>query len=180
MKCSRKKYFSDKLLETKGDVKETWKVLNSTLGKRSNTTQINSLVIDNQEITNPEDTVTNLNKPFTNIAEKTLKKSEQDYCRIDKFDSILDYTSKLPRSGERFRFVQISDTRIINAVSGLKISKSGTLPAKFLIDCIAVVASSLSLIFNKSIQLGIYPNNLKIARICPIYKGKGSKSNPDN
>ena len=58
--------------------------------------------------------------------------------------------------------------------------KSGTLPAKFLKDCIAVVASSLNLIFNKSIQLGIYPNNLKIARICPIYKGKGSKSNPDN
>ena len=62
----------------------------------------------------------------------------------------------------------------------MKNSKSGTLPAKFLKDCISVVASSLGLIFNKSIQLGIYPNNLKIARICPIYKGKGSKSNPDN
>ena len=178
MKCSRKKYFSDKLLETKGDVKGTWKVLNSVLGKRSNTTQINSLVIDNQEITNPEDIVTDLNKHFTNIAEKNLKESEQDYCRNDKFHSVLDYNSKLSRSGERFRFVQISDTR--NAVSGLKNSKSGTLPAKFLKDCIAVVASSLSLIFNKSIHLGIYPNNLKIARICPICKGKDSKSNPDN
>ena len=160
MKCNRKKYFSDKLLETKGDVKGTWKVLNNALGKRSKTTHVNSLVIDNQEITNPEDIVTDLNKHFTNIAEKTLKESEQDYCRIDKFHSVLDYTSKLTRSGERFRFVQISDTRIISAVSGLKNSKSGTLLAKFLKDCIAVVASSLSLIFNKSIQLGIYPNNL--------------------
>ena len=180
MKCSRKKYFSDKLLETKGDVKGTWKVLNSALGKRSKTTHINSLVIDNQEITNPEDIVTNLNKHFTTIAEKTLKESEQDYCRIKKFHSVLDYTSKLPRTSERFRFAQISNTSIINAVSGLKNSKSGTLPAKFLKDCISVVASSLDLIFNKSVQLGIYPNNLKIARICPIYKGKGSKSNPDN
>ena len=42
MKCSRKKYFSDKLLETKGDVNGTWKVLNSALGKRSKTTHINS------------------------------------------------------------------------------------------------------------------------------------------
>ena len=180
MKCSRKKYFSDKLLETKGDVNGTWKVLNSALGKRSKTTQINSLVIDNQEITNPEDIVTNLNKHFMTIVEKTLKESEQDYCRIKKFHSVLDYTSKLPRTGERFRFAQISNTSIINAVSGLKNSKSGTLPAKFLKDCISVVASSLGLIFNKSIQLGIYPNYLKIARICPIYKGKGSKSNPDN
>ena len=140
MKCSRKKYFSDKLLETKGDVNGTWKVLNSALGKRSKTTQINSLVIDNQEITNPEDIVTNLNKHFTTIAEKTLKESEQDYCRIKEFHSVLDYTSKLPRTGERFRFAQISNTSIINAVSGLKNSKSGTLPAKFLKDCISVVA----------------------------------------
>ena len=81
-KCCKKKYFSDKLLEMKGDVKGTWKVLNSVLGKRLKTTQINSLVIDNQEITNPADIVTNLNKHFTNIAEKTLKESEQDYCRI--------------------------------------------------------------------------------------------------
>ena len=155
-------------------------MLNSALGKRSKTTQINSLVIDNQEVTNPEDIVTNLNKHFMNIAEKILKESEQDYCRIGKFHTVLDYTSKLPRSGERFRFFQISDTRIISAVSGLKNSKSVTLPAKFLKDCIAVVTGSISLIFNKSIQLGIYPNNLKIAHLCPVYKGKGSTSNPDN
>ena len=124
-------------------------MLNNALGKRSNTTQINSPVINNQEITNPEDIVANLNKHFTNIAEKPSK--NQNNCRIDKSHSFLDYTSKLPRSGGRFRFIQISDTRIINAVSGLKNSKSGTLPAKFLKDCIAVVARSLSLIFNKSI-----------------------------
>ena len=62
----------------------------------------------------------------------------------------------------------------------MKNSKSETFPAKFLKDCIAVVASSSGLIFNKSIQSDIYPNNLKIARICPTYKGKGSKSSPDN
>ena len=38
----------------------------------------------------------------------------------------------------------------------------------------------LSIIFNKSINLGIFPNNLKIGKVCPIYKGKGSKSDPDN
>ena len=90
----------------KGDVKGTWKVLNSVLGKRLKTTQINSPVIDNQEITNREDIVTNLNKHFTNIAEKTLKESEQDYCRIKKFYSVLDYTSKLPMTGELLRFAQ--------------------------------------------------------------------------
>ena len=82
MKCSKKKYFSDKLLETKGDVKGTWKVLNSALGKRSKTTQINSLVLDNQEITNPEDIVTILNKYFTNIAKKPSKNQNRTTAEL--------------------------------------------------------------------------------------------------
>ena len=85
MICSRKKYFSDKVLETKGDVKGTWKVLNSALGKRSKTTQTNFLVIDNQEITNPEDIVTNLNKHFTNIAEKPLKNQNRTTAELTNF-----------------------------------------------------------------------------------------------
>ena len=85
MKCSRKKYFSDKLLETKGDVNGTWKVLNSALGKRSKTTQTSSLVIDNQKITNPEDIVTNLNKHFTNIAEKPSKNQNKTTAELKNF-----------------------------------------------------------------------------------------------
>ena len=38
----------------------------------------------------------------------------------------------------------------------------------------------LATIFNKSIQCGTFPNNLKIGKVCPVYKGKGSKSDPDN
>ena len=38
----------------------------------------------------------------------------------------------------------------------------------------------LSIIFNKSISRGVFPKNLKIGKVCPIYKGKGSKSDPDN
>ena len=42
------------------------------------------------------------------------------------------------------------------------------------------VASSLSVLFSKSLNKGVFPNNLKIARISDIYKGKGSRSNPDH
>ena len=62
----------------------------------------------------------------------------------------------------------------------IKNSNSGTLPGKFLKDAIYVVAPTLAFIFNRSLEEGIFPDNFKIARICPIYKGKGSKSDPDN
>ena len=62
----------------------------------------------------------------------------------------------------------------------MKNSKSGKIATKFVKDSIEIIAPMLSIIFNKSISLGIFPNNLKIGNVCPIYKGKGSKSDPDN
>ena len=63
----------------------------------------------------------------------------------------------------------------------LRTPNPGIFQANFLYkDAIDVVAPSLAFIFNRSFQEGIFPDNLKVARICPIYKGKGSKSDPDN
>ena len=47
-------------------------------------------------------------------------------------------------------------------------------------DAASCVSHSLSVVFSKSLEQGKYRNNLKFARISAIYKGKGSKSNPDN
>ena len=44
-------YFTQKLGEANSDIKETWKILNSTLGKRSKTTTIHKLEVnDNNDI----------------------------------------------------------------------------------------------------------------------------------
>ena len=46
--------------------------------------------------------------------------------------------------------------------------------------CFCCYAYPLSEIFSQSLATGIFPDNLKVARISAIYKGKGSRSNPDN
>ena len=62
----------------------------------------------------------------------------------------------------------------------MKNSKSGKIPTMFTKDTIEVTAPILSVIFNKSTRKGVFLKNLKIGKICPVYKGKGSKSDPDN
>ena len=42
------------------------------------------------------------------------------------------------------------------------------------------MSHSRSVVFSKSLEQGKYPDNLKFTLISAIYKGKGSKSNPDN
>ena len=62
----------------------------------------------------------------------------------------------------------------------LKTSRSGKIPTRFLKDGVKCIAHVLSSLFNKSMESGVFPDNLKIAAICPIYKGEGSKSSPNN
>ena len=74
----------------------------------------------------------------------------------------------------------ITPDKIIRCISKMKNSRSGKVATKSVKDSIEITAPMLSIIFNKSISLGIFPDNLKIGKVCPIYKGKGSKSDPDN
>ena len=62
----------------------------------------------------------------------------------------------------------------------MKNSKSRKIATKFVKDSIEITAPMLSIIFNKSISLGIFPDNLKIGKVFLIYKRKRSKSHPDN
>ena len=51
LKAKRKSYFSQKTEESQGNIKETWKVLNAVMGRKSKTTVINSLEVNSDTIT---------------------------------------------------------------------------------------------------------------------------------
>ena len=62
----------------------------------------------------------------------------------------------------------------------MKNSKSDKIATKFVKDSIEITAPMLSIVFNKSISQRVFPKKFKIAKVCPVYKGKGSKCDPDN
>ena len=75
IKSKRKSYFSQKLHEAKGDSKETWRILNSASGRRSKTTNINTLETDN-EVTCHKNIANILNSHFATVSDKVLQESE--------------------------------------------------------------------------------------------------------
>ena len=77
-------------------------------------------------------------------------------------------------------FKMITPQAVTKTISQLKISKSGTNPVRFLKDASVLIAYPLSDIFSQSLATGIFLDNLKVARISAIYKGKSLRSNPDN
>ena len=53
------------------------------------------------------------------------------------------------------------------------------LPVKLLVDSAQYISNPLSYIFNLSLQLGQFPDPLKIAKVSPVYK-KGDREQPGN
>ena len=65
-------YFTQKLGEANNDIKETWKMLNSALGK---VTTIPKLEVNDNDVSDPKKVSDELNSYFCNIAENILKDS---------------------------------------------------------------------------------------------------------
>ena len=53
--------------------------------------------------------------------------------------------------------------------------KVDDIPTKFLKMATTVLAPFLSVVFNKCMVKGVYPNSLKVAQVIPVHK-KGDKS----
>ena len=55
-----------------------------------------------------------------------------------------------------------------------------TVSARLLRECFDLISDSLALIFNRSIETSIFPDEWKSARITPLYKKCGNRSDPSN
>ena len=160
-------YFSNKLNENRGDIKGTWKTLNMDLGKRSKTSTYNSIRVNGEDICNKKKIADELNHHFSTTAK----------CVLEGFPSSLsgdinlsfeNYITNMLKPSKQFYFRKITPQAVTKAISQLKNSKSGTIPVRFLRDASVVIAYSLSEIFSQSLATGIFPYNLKAARISAI------------
>ena len=175
----KRTFYTQKVNETRGDIKGTWKVLNSALGKKTKSATINSLKIKGKDLSNPTEIANELNNYFCDTA-KCIRNEDPALKSNENTPSFDAFIRKIPKGSKNFRFKPILPQDVMKAIQKQKNSNSGNIPTRFLKDAAPCVSTSLSIIFSKSLAQGKYPDNLKLARISAIYKGKDSKSNPDN
>ena len=85
LKNKKQLCFFQKLEHSRGDSKETWKILKSALGSRSKTTNINSLVsAKGNDVTCHNEMANIPSNHFATIADKVLIESERDYHKLGK------------------------------------------------------------------------------------------------
>ena len=66
----KRAFYTQKLDETRGDIKGTWKVLNNAMGKKSKSANINSLKVHGEDISDRTEIANELNNYFCVTAER--------------------------------------------------------------------------------------------------------------
>ena len=85
-------------------------------------------------------------------------------------------------STSKFNFKHISGGQVAAAIKDIpskKASGSDKIPCNVIKGVASIIPESLSIIFNKSLISGIFPDDLKSARVAPIFVS-GERSDVNN
>ena len=122
----KSKYFTGKFLETKGDSKKTWELINRIRGKQKR--QIKPLfTIDNEKVTNRRIIANEFNKYFVSLASNLNNAhNELGELTISSLPSFYDY---LPRSNTSSIYMHdCTADEVKKVISELKSGKSSDIP----------------------------------------------------
>ena len=145
-------------------MKSTWRVLNVIMNRLPSTFKIN-----NREIFNPKEIANRICEYFTNIGPDLAKNipasanSHQSYLKGNFVESLF--------------FDSASQQEIIDLVNDLRsgtVAGYDTISVSIVKESIRIISEPLTHIINLSIQSGIVPDRMKIARVISIFKSSDS------
>ena len=161
---SEKTYHEHKFDLIKNNMKETWNLINCIIKRKTishKTSQ--SFNISNKKVSNPAEIAQSFNNFFSNIGStlaNKIPKSNKDH---------IHYLNKINKEFTRSLFLSdISEDDIIKIINGLRNCSAGP----DLIKPMTLQKGVLPLlhIYQLSFQNGIFPDELKLAKVVPIFK----------
>ena len=175
IRTSKSNYFRAKFGDYKNNIKVTWKIINSIIrpNSKQKKEQIQSLIVNNNTITENRNIADALNNFFVNVGINITK-----HLNRQNTDHIQYLTGSFDNP---FSFRPVTTTDIEKVILSLKNKSSDTktVPAKILKHLHVIIAPVLKSIINKSFESALFPDNLKIAKVVPIFKD-GQKTNCSN
>ena len=178
---AKRQHFSSSVENLK-DTSTIWRHLrlvnkgSTTTGK----TLPDELLIDGQRITDSHSIAAKFNEYFTSIAQ-LLDDTDTDSndLNVDKLQEFVN--NKVP-CDVQFNIPFITTEQVLSFIRILDPSKATGLDGlgpRVIKLAANVIAPFIASLINKSITSGTFPNQLKCAKVYPIFKG-GSKSDPSN
>ena len=167
---SKKTHYQQYFVENCENIRKTWTGIKSIINIRSVAkNQPSSMLIDKSLKTNPIDIAEGFNAYFSSIAEKLLPKHTPGTKHFSEYLS--------ERVDKNFIFESADTVEVICIINSLDSGKGSgpySIPGNMLKALKANLCHPLTNIINMSFATGVYPDQLKIAKVIPIFK-KGDK-----
>ena len=168
-------YYNTLLESNKCNLRKSWCVLKEIINRKKSTNNPDSIIINNRKTENPEHIADHFNKYYINIG-PTLAKDIP--CNLST-PSPLSYMNE--RVFNTIFLQPVVENEVNTILKRLKKSTAGWDMIKG--DIVQVISLSilkpLVHVLNLSISQGTFPNELKIAKVIPLFKS-GDKYNVVN
>ena len=168
IRCAKNKYYLNRFTAVKDDLRKTWKLINNVISdKNSNAGEISNIKVNGKLTADMACIVNKFNECFSNVGPNLAK--QMDPCNGSFADTISQNYSI-----NQCMFVSPTDeSEIIDIVCDIKANKSAgydSFSPQVIKSVIKAIAQPLTSICNLSIQMGSFPDQMKIAKVCPIFK----------
>ena len=160
-----KYYFENNMKNSK----KVWEGINELISIKKKSVSKISLNINNTLISDPRLLAENFNNYFTTIANKIRTKIPPSSKHFT------NYLKNSPRHS--FFFTPVTIQEVINVIKSLNQTKStgpSSIPNRILNTFLTDISTILVDLFNLSIETGKFPDILKVIKVIPIFKNKGS------
>jgi Reverse transcriptase (RNA-dependent DNA polymerase) len=171
---SKKQFYETKFKESLYDSKKTWKTVNELIKGTPAKSETYTIEINGSKSDNETQIADSFNEYFSKIGQKI---QNEMVTTTGNFRSSLIYSDS-----QLSHFSPTSEEQVLKIINELKpnvaVGYDG-ISAKFLKKFSAKLAPNLTLLINKCLQIGQFPDSLKKAKITPVFK-TGSKTNMSN
>ena len=165
LRFAKRLYYDEKLNESKTNMRATWRLLNDLIYKRKPKLKSNqSFKADELEITNPVVIANKFCQYLSNIGPNLAKGIQSSISNKYFLSGTFNQSIFLTLATEE---------EIIAIVEEFQLGKAAgydNIPMSIIKQSINFISSPLAHIVNLSIMHGIVPDQMKIARVVPIFK----------
>lgn len=178
-RLKRKKLYADLMNDniSKKDTSSAWKFLKKAIGVDKSARAPSDLLMNGTLAKNDRLMAEGFADYFADIGETIVSKLTRQ--------NLADVASLLPHRplNVPFQFTNVTAHTLLSAAKRVKSNFGGplhTIPSRILKQALPIILEPILHIFNLSIDTGIFPQKFKTATVIPLYKFKGSKSDPAN
>ena len=170
-------YYIARSYDLKSNMNKLWNLINNVIGRtRDKSSIIEYITVSNTNIHNPIEISNHFGKFYADLGGSLANSIKLNENKIN------DFLTKIPRCNQSLYLTPITKTEIVHYIDKLPPKNSSgydNISNKLLKKIKYSILTPLLHIFNLSLKNGIFPTDMKLAEIIPLYK-KGEKTYMEN